>query len=64
MTRCLGLPLPEDADAYIAKNLQTEPDPEPEYVKQLREDIADLKDRVRSLEESNRFYHGGNSDDE
>jgi len=44
---------------------QTKPEPEPEYVTQLREEIADLKERVRRLENSDSYHHhGGTSDDE
>jgi hypothetical protein len=43
----------------------TKPEPEPEYVTQLREEIADLKERVRRLENSDNYHHhGGTSDDE
>lgn len=37
---------------------------EPDYVKKLREELSELKERVQSLEERERYYHGGDSDDE
>jgi hypothetical protein len=37
---------------------------EPDYVKKLREALDELTERVRTLEEHDRHYHGGNSDDE
>ncbi len=60
--RFLGTPI--DLDKFLAAPAEVAPPPEPEYVTQLREELSELRDRVRSLEERDRFYHGGNSDDE
>jgi hypothetical protein len=58
---CLGTPVV----VGIEDPTPTKPEPEPEYVTQLREEIADLKERVRRLENSDNYHHhGGTSDDE